>query len=58
MGYPNYHICEESGIVNKWGKQDIVIQEIFQTFNVFDGNLNKHSYVNGSIKQNLAGQMV
>ena len=43
MGYPNYHICEESGIVNKWGKQDIVIQEIFQTFNVFDGNLNKHS---------------
>ena len=43
MGYPNYHICEKSSIINKWGKQYIVIQAIFQGFNVFGGNLNKHS---------------
>ena len=43
MGYPNYHIWEESSIIDKWGKQYIVIQGIFQAFNVFGGNLNKHS---------------
>ena len=43
MEYPNYHICEELSIINKWGKQYTVIQAIFQTFDVFGGNLNKHS---------------
>ena len=39
----NQHICEESRRIYKWGKQYIVIQAVFQAFNDFNGDFNKHS---------------